>query len=549
MDIPEPAKVEDGLPLAVDNWPISLEAMRDRLKKAEQRLEQYRIALRLAGGEIERRNRGIIALTTFAYQSSRLASTNALLKLTLSKALETTGAPVGAIVTIEAQTKALNLNVHKGLTTELADILTGRQLGQGATALMPHLVAGSGALLELKTTDDEAERLLLAAGRLTGLVSLPIQTSHRLMGTLVVGQQDDRSFGSSDLCFLMAISHEAALVLDGLHLRERLWDTAEVLLGNEITRIEPQDEEQVVKVPPTPFELPAVPPLPPQPAHDDLEQLLAAMMAAEDEVQQQNSDLQTLNAIAESMNRILDSKETLQYAVSQTQALLEADAAWLYLINERDQLVLSAHIGLSNTYVRGMNQLALGQGLEGQVAAGNVAQFIEVNPADTRGHKIWVDKEQLRALAAVPITRPRSQDGHMDAHVIGVLAVGKRSTPAKFLWSPREVRLLSSIANQLALTIDNARLYAQIQEDHVSLSAGNQVLREVNELLLQRNALLEGLFRDDLTTALITVSQVADRLSVDQTPLTAEAQKQAALDLKEIINKLGDMLQRVLASS
>ena len=88
---------------------------------------------------------------------------------------------MGAIVVIDAGTKALNLNIHKGLTTELTDILTGRQLGQGATALMPHLVAGSGALLELKTTDDEAERLLLAAGRLTSLVNLPIQTSRRLM--------------------------------------------------------------------------------------------------------------------------------------------------------------------------------------------------------------------------------------------------------------------------------------------------------------------------------------------------------------------------------
>jgi GAF domain-containing protein len=270
------------------------------------------------------------------------------------------------------------------------------------------------------------------------------------------------------------------------------------------------------------------------------------MMAAEDEVQQQNADLQTLNAIAESLNRLLDSKEILQYTVDQTRTLLETDAAWLYLLNEKDQLILSAQTGLSSTYVRGMRKLALGEALEGRVAAENKAQFIEVNPADTQAHKIWIDKEELQALAAVPITRPRSQAGQTDAHVVGVLAIGKRTTPFNFLWSPRQVRLLSSIANQVALAIDNARLYTQIQEDHSYVSTGNEVLREVNELLLQRNARLEEFFRDELSPALVTASQVLNRLLVDNALVTAETQKQVALDIKEIIERLDDMLQHVL---
>lgn len=534
-------KPENELPLIVDNWPMSLEATRERLKEVEQRLDQFRAALRLANVEIERRNRGIIALTTFAYQASRMANINALLKLTLTQALEVTGAPVGAIVIIDAESKALNLNIYKGLTTELAEILTGRDLGHGAVALMPHLVAGSGALLELKTTDDEAERLLLAAGRLVSLVNLPIQTSRRLMGALLVGQQDERSFSSADLCFLMAISQEVALVLEGLSLRERLWDTAEILLGGEITDAELQNRERPLPAVQTPFELPAVPPLP-QAAEGDLEQLLAAMMAAEDEVQQQNADLYALNTIAELMNRLLDSKEILQYAVEQTETLLVTDAAWLYLIDERDQLVLSAHTGLSTTYVRGMNQLALGQGIEGQVAAENKALFVEVNSADTSVHKIWVDKEGLRALAAVPIIRTRVEQGRTDTRVIGVLAIGKHQTPPNFSWSPREVRLLSSIANQLALAIDNARLYAQIQDEHTNVSTGNKILREVNELLLHRNARLEEFFRDDLRTALVEAGQTLTCLLAGDSPPTAEAQKQAASDIKRIIEQLDGIL-------
>src|SRR5690554_351162 len=91
--------------LADDNWPASLEATRDQLKKAQIRLERYRAALRLAGAEIDQRNRGIIALTTFAYQASRTANLATLLKLALVQALETTGASVGAIILIDGETK------------------------------------------------------------------------------------------------------------------------------------------------------------------------------------------------------------------------------------------------------------------------------------------------------------------------------------------------------------------------------------------------------------------------------------------------------------
>ena len=129
------ANSANQMSLVVENWPMSVEATRELLKRAEQRLEQYRAALRLAGTEIERRNRGIIALTTFAYQASCMGNASAMLKLMLSQALETTGAPIGAIVVIDPASKALTVNVQKGLTAELIDILVGRELGHGATAL------------------------------------------------------------------------------------------------------------------------------------------------------------------------------------------------------------------------------------------------------------------------------------------------------------------------------------------------------------------------------------------------------------------------------
>jgi GAF domain-containing protein len=539
-------------PLMVDNWPLSPEAVREHLKKIQIRLEQYQAALRLAGVEIERRNRSLSALTAFTYQASRVTSPGILLKLALVQALQTIGAVMGAVVVIEPASTSLLLGVHKGVTPELADILTGRQLSSGAMALMPHLSAGSGALLERATSEDEAELLLLGVSNLTSLVSLPIQIGNKLTGALLVGLQGERCFKSAELCYLMALSQATADALEALQLRQGLWRTVENLLTNETraTELEALDSTELDFSVATPFQLPPTSSAMPQPSSDDLEQLLAAMMAAEEEVQQQHNDLQKLNTIAELLNRTLELKEILTCAVEQTHAVLEIDAAWIYLFNANGQLELSAQIGLSKTYVRGMRLLILGEGMEGQVAYENVPQFIDqVAALDSRTHKIWVDKEQLHALAAVPISRPSTklQSAPNSTQVVGVLGVGKHTQTAR-PWSPREMRLLTSIASHVALAIDNAHLYAQIQEDHVSLSAGNDILREINELLLRKNAVLTSFIEEDLMEMLVTAKQHMHHLGKEGLELST-GQKENMRNLYRVINRMHAMAHRIVNSS
>jgi GAF domain-containing protein len=538
-------------PLMVDHWPMNLADTRQALQKAKKCLERYQSALRLASLEIEQRNRSIVALTTLACQANHTTQPTDLLKLALTQAMNTTNAPTGAIVLIENGTKELTLGVHQGLTSELADILTGKQLENGATALMPHLVAGRGALLEYQT-DDETEKLLLTTSHLTSLVSLPLQIGPRLIGALLVGLQGERAFTPVELHFLMALSHETAIALESLDLREGLWHTAETLLDEQTMGVDLQKAADVSSVSESsPFKLLATPPPIPQPENEDLEHLLMAMMEAEEEVQQQNDDLQTLNTISEIMNRTLDLKAILQGAVDQTQATLQTDAAWLYLVDDRNQLELQAHTGLSTDYVRGMQNLKLEQGLEGRVVVENKALFVASIAKDGHKHKIWVDKEKLHALAAVPITRPDfeantttrdsgEQAEQAGSHVVGVLAAGRR-TGQDYHWTPRERRLLTSIANHVAPAIDNARLYTQVSESQTGLSSGNEVLRAINDMLVEKNAYLEGFIEDELTPALTEISQgVQHLLTQNPAPLTAE-QKQDVAQLQEIINQISEL--------
>jgi GAF domain-containing protein len=519
------------------------------LEKTQHRLKQYQAALRLARAEMEQRNRGILALTTFAYQASRITDLTNLLKLALIRALSISNAPAGAIVLIDPETKVLKLSIQKGLTPEFAEILTGQQLGQGALVLMPHLVAGAGALLEYDTAEDDLERLLLDSGNLTSLVSLPLHFDSRLLGALLVGLYDKHHFKAAELSLLMALSQEIAVALESLRLREGLWQTFETLFGSASTSIDLQegDPAEFSLDVATPLELPSSPASALRPAEDDLEQLLAAMMEAEDEVQRQNLDLKTLNALAEKINHTLDLKEILNCALGQTLTLLSCESAWVYLLNEYDRLELQAYNGLSATYVRGMKLLELGDGIEGQVAAESKAYFIRSVSSDSVHHKIWVDKERLEAVAAVPITRPgqarpeRTSSGQgmpTDSHVIGVLAVGSRDQKN---WGPREVRLLSSIANQIAPSIENAQLYAQVQEDQAGLKVGNEILRSVNDMLLEKNAFLEGFIQDDLKPALKQVAELLAYLQ-DENPATlARTYQKDMATLQEIVMRLNRM--------
>jgi K+-sensing histidine kinase KdpD len=194
--------------------------------------------------------------------------------------------------------------------------------------------------------------------------------------------------------------------------------------------------------------------------------------------------------------------------------------------------------------------LKSGIGIEGRVTVENKAHFVESVSKDVYDHKIWVDKEKLQALAAVPITRPSSksngQNKQTNSNVIGVLAAGKRSQ--SYVWTPREVRLLTSIANQVALAIDNARLYAQVQEGEVGLRVGNQILQEINDMLLEKNANLEGFIQHDLNPALTMASQILQGLTKDPTTLSDEQKKNTA-NLGTIVDRLGKLAKETSAMS
>ena len=213
------------------------------------------------------------------------------------------------------------------------------------------------------------------------------------------------------------------------------------------------------------------------------------MMEAEEEVQRHNADLVTLNTIAALFNQTLNQEQVLSQIVEQVRATLQTDAAWVYLAEDpqEERLILQAHVGLSNRYVWGMRQIPFGKHVEGIVAQQNRPHFVDnVQDGDC---PLLLEQENIQALAVIPLASPTDVDEADGYTILGVMAIALHRPHA---WKQREVRLLTAIANQVTLAINNAQRFSQVNVELDMLSNSNQILQAINNQLIEDNARLEA---------------------------------------------------------
>jgi GAF domain-containing protein len=172
----------------------------------------------------------------------------------------------------------------------------------------------------------------------------------------------------------------------------------------------------------------------------------------------------------------------LNQVVETIQQMLETDSAWLYLIDEtlsdRIRLRLEVYKGLTDKYANGRHYLNLGDGIEGVVAEENKPRYINSSVKD----KPLSELEGIHSVAVIPLSCPEIMiDGEAQRRVVGVLAVAMHQLHS---WQPRQVRLLNTVANQMAFAINNAQLYSQVKEDMEAYSLSSQFLQKVNDALM-----------------------------------------------------------------
>jgi signal transduction protein with GAF and PtsI domain len=176
-------------------------------------------------------------------------------------------------------------------------------------------------------------------------------------------------------------------------------------------------------------------------------------------MQRQISELSALAEVSETITAPLYLDEMLDVVVEMAARVMHARLCSLMLIDEAsDELILRATPHLSQAY-HGKPPLKLGEGIAGQVArSGKPTTALDVTADPRYRHAAIARQEGLCSLLCVPLA--------VRDRVIGVLNC-YTAEPHRF--GEDEIALLSTLANQTALAIENARLVtnaAVVREMH-----------------------------------------------------------------------------------
>jgi GAF domain-containing protein len=409
---------------------------------------------------------------------------------------------LGALLVVGNEAKRLAAVIKKGLPDEVIVRFTGGPLGE-------ELLTGKQVYLTAQRSQLNSEQILLNRHKLNFLFGLPLQFQQEILGAIVVSSRQNwvDSFPPDGQRHLEALSHLVALFLDDARLRTYNQRRAKSKSQGPPTASTAEPHE--------------------------LEELLAAVMSAEEEVVRQNKDLGTLNALAHEIGSVLQLNVVLEAAVNRTRLALNAEMGWFYTF-EDGMLILREYQGLSDMYVQELKSLKPGDGVEGMAFNRRQPILRDALLFHSGRARAVVEAEGLRAVAAVPLLS-NTKEG-----ALGVLAVGNR-IPRQ--WSARDERMLLSISRQMAQAVAAAQTFADIQQKAVTWEARYSAIQESNAQLLHQTNQLEHQVsslrqvQQQIWIAL-AASQQARRNRMHKSETDHEADDQLAAMLKKALDTL-----------
>lgn len=187
-------------------------------------------------------------------------------------------------------------------------------------------------------------------------------------------------------------------------------------------------------------------------------------------IEESEKRLSTLNQIANTVSQSLELSQVLNSAIDSVIDVMVVDGAWIYLLDQdKNELVLAAHRGVSQEFARDAGRIKVGEGFSGDVAETGRSLFVEDASRDPRLAKVAF-KDELHSALIVPLSSKGKVNG-----TLGVNARKYRS------FQQGEIELLTAIGNQIGVAIDNASLYQRQQEVAAELRASEARYRELFE--------------------------------------------------------------------
>jgi HD-GYP domain-containing protein (c-di-GMP phosphodiesterase class II) len=185
---------------------------------------------------------------------------------------------------------------------------------------------------------------------------------------------------------------------------------------------------------------------------NDLNQWMSKLRNIEEKTER----LVLLSQLSQILNSTLDHKEVRRRAMEAATQLMKAEVGSLLLIDEEKyQLYFEVALGDKEETIKKIT-LNIGEGIAGWVAQKGESLIVNAPEKDPRFFKGVDDKTEFktRNIICVPV--------RVKEKTIGVLeAINKRKGED---FGEEDVTLFTSLADQVAIALDNARLYQELEE-------------------------------------------------------------------------------------
>lgn len=193
-----------------------------------------------------------------------------------------------------------------------------------------------------------------------------------------------------------------------------------------------------------------------------------------------SKQLEAISKVSKMITSTLYLEDILKLIVTVTAEIMNSKICSLSLLDEKNKtLTLKATQSMSDAYNK-KPPLKVGEGIAGKVALNNKPVSVyDISKEPEYKYKDIAKKEGLRSLLSVPLS--------VKGRVIGVLN-NYTSDPHKF--TKEEVNILTSVANQAAIVIENAELMVKtkvIQEELVT----RKIVEKAKGILMRDHGLSE----------------------------------------------------------
>lgn len=207
------------------------------------------------------------------------------------------------------------------------------------------------------------------------------------------------------------------------------------------------------------------------------------------------NELAALHKVISAANSVLELPAMLHLVVRTVAEVMQVDVCDLHLFEpEHGTLVLGASVGL-NPEAEGRLRIRLGEGVTGWAAQqGRPVAVPDVNQEPRFLYDPMLHEEPYRSMLSVPIVLYTVQK------LVGVINVRTREVRT---YTPDEIKFLETVAGELAISLENARLYQQTDQ---------RLRQKVDELTTLQRVSAMVVSTLDLETTLNLITEQAAKL-------------------------------------